>query len=183
MHHPCTTFCQPLFCLCAPFTCAGFWLPGLVRELSDEEASLAAPSAAFLGHALPAVPVLLAGFLALEGREVVNHELSVGGVWWGGARAVSCDTLLSLTGCFGRAAPRACCMLGHDGCLLRLAGWCSKVAIGHPQAPCNLVPPRYNLCRKWAAATAHSGISRGHNCEALPRHDGRARAHRCQPCA
>jgi hypothetical protein len=43
-----------------------------VRELGDEEDALTAPNLAFLAHALPAIPILLLGFLALEGRELVG---------------------------------------------------------------------------------------------------------------
>jgi hypothetical protein len=50
-----------------------FRVSGLVRELGDEEDALTHPNLAFLAHALPAIPILLLGFLALEGRELVGE--------------------------------------------------------------------------------------------------------------
>ncbi len=58
-------------CMCV---CTDYKLVGLVRELSDEEDALTGPNKAFLQHALPAVPVLLLGFTALEGRELVRDQ-------------------------------------------------------------------------------------------------------------
>eukprot|EP00983_Pelagomonas_calceolata_P024672 776533-Pelagomonas_calceolata.AAC.5 len=51
---------------------AGFYIAGLIREYSDEGDALKAPTMAFLSNALPVGPVLLLGFLGLEGRELVG---------------------------------------------------------------------------------------------------------------
>ncbi|GFH11041.1 uncharacterized protein HaLaN_06470, partial [Haematococcus lacustris] len=54
-----------------------FLLASWFRDCSAEEDALEPPTLTLLSHSLPAVPVLLLGFLALEGRELVDHELSV----------------------------------------------------------------------------------------------------------
>mmetsp|Transcript_13763 Transcript_13763/g.37185 ORF Transcript_13763/g.37185 Transcript_13763/m.37185 type:complete len:234 (+) Transcript_13763:3-704(+) len=56
---------------------ASFYIAGLIREYSDEGDALKAPTMAFLSNALPVGPVLLLGFLGLEGRELASHEPSV----------------------------------------------------------------------------------------------------------
>jgi len=51
-----------------------------MERLVDEEAQLSRSTIAFMQNLVPAVPVLLLGFLCLEGEELVTHELSVPGV-------------------------------------------------------------------------------------------------------
>ena len=50
----------------------GFYVANLIREYSDEGDLLKPPTLAFLSNALAAGPVLLLGFLGLEGRELVS---------------------------------------------------------------------------------------------------------------
>ncbi|KAK9904192.1 hypothetical protein WJX75_006390 [Coccomyxa subellipsoidea] len=50
---------------------------GLVRSMADEEAKVGANTMEFYRTSLPAVPLLLVGFLCGEGVELVEHELSV----------------------------------------------------------------------------------------------------------
>ncbi|BDA45514.1 hypothetical protein COCOBI_07-3010 [Coccomyxa sp. Obi] len=50
---------------------------GLVRSMADEEAKVGATTMEFYRNSLPAVPLLLVGFLFGEGVELVQHELSV----------------------------------------------------------------------------------------------------------
>ncbi|EFJ49159.1 hypothetical protein VOLCADRAFT_117297 [Volvox carteri f. nagariensis] len=52
-------------------------LAALIRRLSDAEGSLNPPSTALLINWLPALPVLMIGFLGQEGNEIIDHELSV----------------------------------------------------------------------------------------------------------
>lgn len=51
---------------------ADFKIIGFIKGLSDEEDAVSPDAAAFLKHALPAVPILVLGFIALEGRELVG---------------------------------------------------------------------------------------------------------------
>ena len=53
------------------------WLVSRIREVADEEAQLSGSTISFMCNILPAVPVLLLGFICLEGKELVDHELSV----------------------------------------------------------------------------------------------------------
>jgi hypothetical protein len=53
------------------------WLVARIREVADEEAQLSGSTVAFMCNLLPAVPVLILGFICLEGKELVDHELSV----------------------------------------------------------------------------------------------------------
>jgi hypothetical protein len=48
-----------------------------VRELAAEEAALSKANLQFLKNALPALPTLLLGFIFLEGKQLVDNELSV----------------------------------------------------------------------------------------------------------
>ncbi|CAL8470893.1 g10435 [Coccomyxa elongata] len=50
---------------------------GLVRSMADEEAKVGATTMEFYRNSLPAVPLLVVGFLFGEGVELVQHELSV----------------------------------------------------------------------------------------------------------
>ncbi|GLC33763.1 hypothetical protein PLESTB_000112900 [Pleodorina starrii] len=52
-------------------------LASLIRCVSEAEGSLSPASTALLLNWLPALPVLLVGFVGLEGKEIVDHELSV----------------------------------------------------------------------------------------------------------
>ncbi|PNW86191.1 hypothetical protein CHLRE_02g076500v5 [Chlamydomonas reinhardtii] len=52
-------------------------LAGAVRSVAEAEEGLNAPAVALLVNAVPALPVLVAGFIGQEGREIVDHELSV----------------------------------------------------------------------------------------------------------
>eukprot|EP00775_Hariotina_reticulata_P010669 gene10669-10828_t len=47
------------------------------RQLSDHEDALTPSTAAILGAALPAGPVLILGLICLEGKDLVDHEPSV----------------------------------------------------------------------------------------------------------
>ena len=51
------------------------WLLFKVREVADDEAQLAGSTIALMQNLLPAVPVLLLGFLCLEGKELVRSTL------------------------------------------------------------------------------------------------------------
>mmetsp|Transcript_2363 Transcript_2363/g.5923 ORF Transcript_2363/g.5923 Transcript_2363/m.5923 type:complete len:437 (-) Transcript_2363:115-1425(-) len=102
----------------------GFRLPALIRELADEEAALTPGSASFLGHGLPAVPVLIAGFLALEGRELVNHELSVPAVRLM-LLAITCYVTAQLCGLLliGRLAPSTAQALRSVAFVIAVVGY------------------------------------------------------------
>ncbi|KXZ44980.1 hypothetical protein GPECTOR_60g758 [Gonium pectorale] len=81
-------------------------LAGLVRRVSEAEDGLQPPSAALLVNALPALPVLLVGFVGQEGNEIVDHELSVPAV------------KLMLLSCVAHVGITWCQLLLHD----RLSG-------------------------------------------------------------
>mmetsp|Transcript_11940 Transcript_11940/g.25675 ORF Transcript_11940/g.25675 Transcript_11940/m.25675 type:complete len:446 (-) Transcript_11940:511-1848(-) len=72
------------------------WLVSRIRGLADEEEALSAPTLALLQNAVPAVPVLLLGFMCLEGKELVDHELSVPAVR---TMLLACACYTLSTGC------------------------------------------------------------------------------------
>lgn len=82
----------------------------LAAGISDAEDALAAPAMALLCNALPALPVLLLGFVGMEGHELVTHELSVPStkmmLWSCAAHAGVVVAQLLLHGRLG-AGPRA----------------------------------------------------------------------------
>lgn len=47
-------------------------LAGAVRSVAEAEEGLNAPAVALLVNAVPALPVLVAGFIGQEGREIVS---------------------------------------------------------------------------------------------------------------
>ncbi|GAX86042.1 hypothetical protein CEUSTIGMA_g13457.t1 [Chlamydomonas eustigma] len=53
------------------------WLVSRIRDIGDEEALHGDSTIAFMKNVVPAVPVLLLGFICMEGKELVDHELSV----------------------------------------------------------------------------------------------------------
>ena len=61
----------------------------VAMSMAQEEARIKAGSLAFYRTALPAGPVLVLGFMCLEGKEVSNCEPAV----WG---TVSCKSILHL---------------------------------------------------------------------------------------
>ena len=58
---------------------AGERATGLVRSMADEEAKVGATTMEFYRNSLPAVPLLLVGFLFGEGVELVRTPLSLCG--------------------------------------------------------------------------------------------------------
>ena len=48
------------------------WLVCRIRELADEEALQSGSTIAFMQNIVPAVPVLLLGFICMEGKELVS---------------------------------------------------------------------------------------------------------------
>jgi hypothetical protein len=53
------------------------WLVSWIRDIGDEEAQHGGSTIAFMKNLVPAAPVLLLGFICMEGKELVDHELSV----------------------------------------------------------------------------------------------------------
>ncbi|MEW5297622.1 MAG: hypothetical protein WDW36_000820 [Sanguina aurantia] len=73
-----------------------FAVVSLVREVAEEEEALSPADAVFLSHLLPAVPILLLGFGCLEGKEIVDHELSVPAV---SVMLLSCAAYIAVVAC------------------------------------------------------------------------------------
>ncbi|KAG1659223.1 hypothetical protein FOA52_008992 [Chlamydomonas sp. UWO 241] len=73
-----------------------------IERLVDDEAQLGGATLALMQNLVPAVPVLLLGFVALEGEELVTHELSVPGV------------KVMLLACVAYAAATCCQLLLDD---------------------------------------------------------------------
>lgn len=76
MRHTTTSMLQSLLeCLTStlmPPLAPDYGMIGRIREVADEEEALSAPRKALLVNALPAIPVLLVGFICLEGNELVS---------------------------------------------------------------------------------------------------------------
>ena len=52
-----------------------------IREVADEEALQSGSTIALMQNLLPAVPVLLLGFICLEGKELVRKRLPRPAPW------------------------------------------------------------------------------------------------------
>jgi hypothetical protein len=71
-------------------------ITGTIRDVAAQEETVGRSTQVFMAHALPAAPVLLLGFLFLEGQELVDHELSVPAVT---VMLLSCAAFTLAAGC------------------------------------------------------------------------------------
>jgi hypothetical protein len=49
------------------------WLVSWIRDIGDEEAQHGGSTIAFMKNLVPAAPVLLLGFICMEGKELVSY--------------------------------------------------------------------------------------------------------------
>ncbi|GIL89087.1 hypothetical protein Vretimale_16193 [Volvox reticuliferus] len=113
-------------------------LAGFIRRVSEAEGLLNPPSTALLVNWLPALPVLLIGFVGQEGNEIVDHELSVPAV------------KLMLLSCVAHVGVTWCQLLLHE----RLSGT-AKAGLRWGAL---LAAVAFNLAEKTAGATIGTAV-------------------------